>query len=155
LRKLAPEWWRAARKASPAVLLLVSVATVMADAGMVRTVAVGVAEVTGDVYPALAGVVGALGSFVTGSTTSSNALFAALQADIAEVIDVPPVLLVAAQLAGGNVGNAVAPVVVVLGAAAVGVRDRVGEVLRLVLLPAAVLLASVIVTTTVLAALLE
>ncbi len=147
LREITPSWLRASRKASPSILLLASVATVMADTGMVRTVAVGVADVTGDAFPVLAGVIGALGSFTTGSTTSSNALFSGLQADVARLIDVPPSELLASQISGGNVGNSVAPVVILLGATAAGIRERVPEVLRAVLLPAAVLLLSVVVAT--------
>ncbi len=153
LRGIVSPWLRAARKASPSVLLLASVATVMADTGMVRTVAVGVADATGPAYPALAGAIGALGSFTTGSTTSSNALFSGLQADVARLIGVPPSELLAGQISGGNVGNSVAPVVVLLGATAVGIRERMPEVLRAVLVPAAVLLLSVVTGTSVLAAL--
>ena len=143
LRELLPSWLTAARKASWSVLLFASVATVMADSGMVRTVAEGIAEATGRYYPALAGAIGALGSFTTGSTTNSNALFAGLQADVARLIDVAPGALVAAQTAGGNVGNAVAPVILLLGASAVGMRDELRPILRAVMLPAAVLLLTV------------
>jgi lactate permease len=145
LRDLVPTWLRSARRASWPVLLLASVATVMSDAGMVRAIAVGVAGVAGHAYPAMAGVIGALGSFTTGSTTTSNALFAGLQADVARILGVRPSALLAAQLSGGNVGNSIAPVVMVMGAAAVGARDQVGSILRLVIGPAAVLLLSVVV----------
>ncbi|MDP9383794.1 MAG: L-lactate permease, partial [Actinomycetota bacterium] len=96
LVELAGPWLAACRKASPSVVLLASLATVMADTGMVRTVAVGAAEATGPAFPLLAGLIGAVGSFTTGSTTSSNALFSALQADVARLIDVPPSRLLAA-----------------------------------------------------------
>jgi len=150
LRSLLPGWFKSARKSSWSVLLLASVATVMADSGMVRTIAVGIAEVAGDLYPWLAGGIGALGSFTTGSTTSSNALFSALQADVGRLIDVDPAYLLAAQLAGGNVGNAVAPVVMLLGLAAVDQRDKLSEVVRLVAIPAGVLLLTVCLLTAVL-----
>ncbi len=150
LVELAGPWLAASRKATPSVILLASLATVMADTGMVRTVAVGAAEATGPAFPLLAGLIGAVGSFTTGSTTSSNALFSALQADVARLIDVPPSALLAAQISGGNIGNSVAPMVILLGATAVGIRDQVPAILRAVLLPAAVLLASVVVGTSVL-----
>jgi lactate permease len=149
LRQLLPSWFRSARRASWPVLLLASVATVMSDAGMVRAIAVGVADVAGHAYPAMAGLIGAVGSFTTGSTTTSNALFAGLQADVARILDVQPSKLLAAQLAGGNVGNSVAPVVMVMGAAAVGARDEVGKILRMVVGPAAVLLLSVVALSVV------
>jgi lactate permease len=147
LPRLVPTWSRSALKASWSVLLLASVATVMADTGMIRALALGIEQATGRVYPALAGVVGALGSFTTGSTTSSNALFSAMQVEVAGLIDVSPTLLLAAQISGGNVGNAVAPVILLMGAAAVGAHDKVSEIFRLVRLPAAVLLLVVMATT--------
>jgi lactate permease len=55
--------------------------------------------------------------------------------------------LLAAQISGGNVGNAVAPVILLMGAAAVGAHDKVSEIFRLVRLPAAVLLLVVMATT--------
>ena len=144
---------RQAWKSSPSVVLLASVAGVLVDSGMVRVVAQGAAAATGTAYPAMAPLVGALGSFITGSTTSSNALFSSLQTDIAHLIGDRPADLLAGQLAGGNVGNSLAPVVIVLGLTAVGAARRAGDVLRMTLVPAAVLLVSAVITTCVLVAL--
>ncbi len=139
------------RKSSPSVLLLASVAGVLVDSGMVTTVAQGAAGATGAAYPAIAPLVGALGSFITGSTTSSNALFSALQVQVAGLIGDPASVLLAGQLAGGNIGNALAPVVIVLGLSAVGGgRSSTGQVLRMTLLPAAALLVSTVVATVLL-----
>ena len=152
----APVWRGALRqawKSSPSVVLLASVAGVLVDSGMVRTVAQGAAVATGQAYPAIAPLVGALGSFITGSTTSSNALFSSLQADVAHLVGDRPADLLAGQLAGGNIGNSLAPVVILLGLSAVGAARRTGEVLRLTLLPAAVLLLSAVTATWVLVAL--
>lgn len=52
-------------------------------------------------------------------------LFAGLQRDVSQLLAIPPAVLLAAQTAGGNVGNATAPVVILVGAAAVGVEDVV------------------------------
>jgi len=154
-RAWAPVWRgtvRQAWKSSPSVVLLASVAGVLVDSGMVRVVAQGAAAATGSAYPAIAPLVGALGSFITGSTTSSNALFSSLQADIAHLVGDRPADLLAGQLAGGNIGNSLAPVVIVLGLTAVGAARRAGDVLRMTLLPAAVLLVSAMATTCVLVA---
>ncbi|MBM6399983.1 L-lactate permease [Phycicoccus sonneratiae] len=150
--------WRGAlrqlRKSSPSVVLLASVAGVLVDSGMVTTVARGAAAAAGSAYPAVAPLVGALGSFVTGSTTSSNALFSALQAEVATLTGAPRADLLAGQLAGGNIGNSLAPVVIVLGLSAVGGdRSSAGRVLRTTLLPAAVLLAATVAVTSAVVAL--
>jgi lactate permease len=134
-------WLRALPKASYSILLLGCLATVLVDAGMISQLARGSAAAAGEVYPALAPVLGALGSFMTGSTTSSNALLASFQAQVAELLGVEEVLLVAAQIAGGNVGSSLAPVVVLVGVGAVGAPEAFARVVRLCLLPALGLLA--------------
>lgn len=153
-RALLVEWARSLPAASVPILLLGCVATVLIDTGMVSVLARGITTVTQGAYPLLAPWIGAVGSFMTGSTTTSNALFAALQNDVAELLDVAPAVLLGAQTAGGNVGNSLAPVVILIGATAVGTPDRVGEILRASLGPAAVLLALLSAQTMLLAALL-
>lgn len=148
-RSLLASWLRAALRASPSVLALTSVATVMADSGMIRTIALGVETATGDWYPLWAGTVGALGSFLTGSTTTSNALFSGMQADVANLLGTRSSHLMAAQLAGGNVGGILSPVVILLGTSAIGERDLMRKVLAKVAVPALVLLGSVMIMTMV------
>lgn len=143
LRKWAGSLW----SASTSVLLLAVLAMVMADTGMVEVIATGIAAVTGGAYPLLAPLVGAFGSFMTGSTTSSNALFTSLQVGIADSIGVSPAVLVAAQTVGGNIGNSIAPVVGLIGVTAVGEEADLTDVLRLLVVPAGVLLAVVAVIT--------
>jgi lactate permease len=143
-------WLRQAWKSSPSVVLLASVAGVLVDSGMVRAIATGAAEAAGRAYPVAAPFIGALGSFITGSTTSSNALFAALQHDVAALVGDQPADLLAAQTAGANVGNSLAPVVLTLGVVAVGNATSVTAVLRRTAGPAVVLLGSVLTTTVLL-----
>ena len=143
IRALVGSWTRSLPAASVSIVLLAMLALVMVDAGMIATLATGIASVAGGAYPLAAPLIGALGSFMTGSTTSSNALFAALQAQVAELIDVPATILVAGQTVGGNVGNSVAPVVILVGLGALGEEEAVGRVLRQVLPVALGLLALV------------
>jgi lactate permease len=131
------------------IVALACVTTVMIHAGMVSTLARGAVSATGSVYPALAPVVGALGSFLTGSTTSSNALFSSLQTEVAELLGAPQTVLLAAQTAGANVGNSLAPMVMVIGIGAVGGGVPIARVLRVVLVAVVVLLLVLVVTTSV------
>lgn len=71
--RLIQDWVRSLPQASLSILLLAAVATVLIDTGMVSTLARGMTEVTGSACPFLAPWVGAIGSFMTGSTTTSNA----------------------------------------------------------------------------------
>jgi lactate permease len=150
-RRMVKDWMRSLPHASLSVLLLACVATVLVDTGMVNVLARGAADVTGSAFPLLSPLVGGMGSFITGSTTSSNALFAALQRDVAELVGLPPHVLLAAQTAGGNVGNALAPVVVLIGLTAVDAVEQSSAVFRACLVPAAVLF-SVVIAGTLLAA---
>lgn len=143
------DWLRSLPQASISIVLLACVATIMADAGMVSVLARGVSEVTGSAFPALAPVVGGIGSFMTGSTTTSNALFSGFQRDVATLLDMDPSILLAAQTAGGNVGNALAPVVALIGLTAVGQPEALPHVLRRCLLPAGVLIVIVAALTLV------
>lgn len=145
LRDVLLPWVRSLPRAITPIVALTIVAAVLIDSGMTATVAAGLVGVLGGLYPVAAPAIGAVGSFTTGSTTSSNALLSSLQAESATLLELPPAALLAGQTAGGNVGNAVAPVVVAVGAMAVDATDRVSAILRRTLPPALVLLALVTV----------
>lgn len=149
-RPLLTTWLRQARSSTMSILGLTTLAAVMVDSGMIRAIASGAGSALGGAYPVIAPLIGGMGSFTTGSTTTSNALLAALQRDVATIIGVAPETMLAAQTAGGNVGNALTPVVIVIGAVALGAEERVSEMLRAALRPAAVLMAVVTAATCVL-----
>ncbi|OGL59689.1 MAG: hypothetical protein A3J27_04205 [Candidatus Tectomicrobia bacterium RIFCSPLOWO2_12_FULL_69_37] len=115
---------------SVGILSMVALASVMTASGMVGVLADGAAAVTGRVFPFVSPLVGLLGCFVTGSNTNSNILFGAFQAEVGELIGVQPVLLAAAQSAGGSLGSMVAPAKVLVGCATAGLGGREGEVFR-------------------------
>jgi lactate permease len=145
--ELAKAWLSSVQSTAISIVALACVTDVMIDSGMISTLARGVVAATGAGYPALSGLIGGLGSFLTGSTTSSNALLASLQAEVAGLLHVPATVLLAAQTAGANVGNSVAPVVVLIGISAVGGGFRPQAVLRIVLVAAGVLMAVVTALT--------
>lgn len=149
-RRSWAETWRPALrqalKSSPSVLLLASVAGILVDTGMTSAIARGAADLAGPAYAVFVPSIGALGSFITGSTTSSNALFSSLQAEVSELMGLRTGPLLAGQLAGGNIGNSLAPVVALLGISAIGGGVEMSAVLRRTLLPAMLLLAT---TTTI------
>ena len=71
------------RKTVVTICSLIALASVMNYSGMITAIASGLVAVTGDFYPLVAPMIGAIGTFVTGSDTSSNILFAKLQAHVA------------------------------------------------------------------------
>ncbi len=70
---------------------------------------------------------------VTGSDTSSNALFGALQVTAANDAGMSPTLLAAANSSGGVLGKMVSPQNLAIGAAAVGLAGKEGDLFRKVL----------------------
>ena len=68
-------------------------------------------------------MIGWLGVAVTGSDTSSNALFGALQVTAAKDAG-SPTLLAAANSSGGVLGKMISPQNLAIGAAAVGLAGR-------------------------------
>jgi lactate permease len=139
---LLRDWGRAVPLAILPVITLTVLATVLTDAGMTTLVAAGLVSTLGVWYPLVAPLVGASGSFVTGSTTSSNALLSGLQADAADLLGLQREVLLSAQTVGGNVGNSVAPVIVAVGTSTVGAARSTREILLLTLPSAGVLLAA-------------
>ena len=105
-------------------------ARVMTASGMVATLADALVAVTGGAYPFFAPVVGALGGFVTGSGTSANVLFGALQAGAAAQLDVSSALLAAGNVMGAGIGKMVCPQSIAIGTAAALIPGRAGEVFR-------------------------
>lgn len=133
-------WAHSIGSTSVSIVALACMAIVMTDTGIISILAQGAVSVTGNGYPAISPSIGALGSFMTGSTTSSNALFSPLQVHAADLVGVNQTVMLAAQTAGGNIGNAVAPVVLMVGLAAVHAPEQLSSVLRMTALAAGALL---------------
>lgn len=89
----------------------------------------------GDVWIFMAPIVGALGSFIAGSATFSNLMFASFQQAIAIDTSLNQQLVLALQMLGANGGNMIAVVNVVAACSVVGLHGKEGEVIRYTLLP--------------------
>ena len=90
-------------------------------------------SVFGPVYPFFAPMLGALGTFVTGSGTSSSALFGSVQMSTAASIGANKYWLVAANSLGVATGKMMAPQSIAIGLVAVDEAGRDGELLKKVL----------------------
>ncbi|MEE3624145.1 lactate permease LctP family transporter [Nitrospirillum sp. BR 11752] len=100
--------------------------------GLSATLALMLAE-AGKGFPFFSPILGWLGVFLTGSDTSSNALFGALQATTAQQIGVSDLLLVAANSSGGVTGKMISPQSIAVACAAVGLVGREANLLRFTL----------------------
>ncbi len=112
------------------VFLLMILASLMNDSGMVSMFARGMARLGGDIFPILSPVIGILGAFLTGSNTSSNVLFGAFQVDSAGLLNLSPYMIASTQSIGGSLGSAVAPAKIIMGTAIVGMEGAEGDILK-------------------------
>ncbi|MGY3607964.1 MULTISPECIES: L-lactate permease [unclassified Bradyrhizobium] len=112
-----------------ALFSMLAIARLMVHAGMIEALA-ETATRTGQAWPLLAPSVGAIGSFITGSTTVSNILLTDLQQATAAGLGLPMLALIAAQGFGAAVGNCAALHNIITGAATVGLQGREGDILR-------------------------
>lgn len=85
---------------------------------------------TGALFPFFSPFLGWLGVFLTGSDTSSNALFANLQAVTAQQIGVDPILTVGANTTGGVTGKMISPQSIAVACAAVGLVGKESDLFR-------------------------
>lgn len=109
--------------------LVLAFAFVANYSGLSSTLALALAH-TGKAFTFFSPFLGWVGVFLTGSDTSSNALFAALQATTAQQIGVPEVLLVAANTSGGVTGKMISPQSIAIACAAVGLVGKESDLFR-------------------------
>lgn len=111
------------------VATVLSLAYVMNLSGQTITLGLWIAG-AGGILAFLSSIIGWLGVAVTGSDTSSNSLFGALQVSAAREAGLDPTLLAAANSSGGVLGKMISPQNLAIGAAAVGLGGREGELFR-------------------------
>ena len=112
--------------------MVLSFAFIANYSGMSSTLALALAH-TGSAFTFFSPFLGWLGVFLTGSDTSANALFSALQATTAQQIGVPEVLLVAANTSGGVTGKMISPQSIAIACAAVGLVGKESDLFRFTL----------------------
>jgi lactate permease len=111
------------------VAAVLALAYVMNLSGQTITIGTWMAG-AGGLFALLSPILGWLGVAVTGSDTSSNALFGTLQVSAAHSAHLPPVLLAAANSAGGVLGKMISPQNLAIAAASVGLAGGEGELFR-------------------------
>ncbi|GAA2199589.1 L-lactate permease [Sinomonas flava] len=126
------ELWRTAVKmrfAALTIVLVLALAYVMNLSG--QTVAIGTwLAGAGGAFAFLSPILGWIGTAVTGSDTSANALFAKLQQTAGQHAGIDPALLVAANTSGGVVGKLISPQNLAIAATSVGMDGQESTILR-------------------------
>jgi lactate permease len=111
------------------VMAVLALAYVMNTSGQTGALGNWLAA-AGSAFALLSPVLGWLGVAVTGSDTSSNSLFGALQVAAAAKADLDPALMAAANSSGGVLGKMISPQNLAIAAAAVGMTGREGDIFR-------------------------
>jgi lactate permease len=122
------------------VAAVLALAYVMNLSGQTVTIGTWMAG-AGGLFALISPLLGWLGVAVTGSDTSSNALFGTLQVSAAHSAHLPSVLLAAANSSGGVLGKMISPQNLAIAAASVGLDGKEGEVFRKIIVWTAAFLA--------------
>jgi L-lactate permease len=110
------------------IAFILAIAQIMNYSGMTSSLALAFAK-TGFIFPFVAAFLGWLGVFLTGSDTSSNTLFGALQAQTAQQLgNVSPILTAGTNSSGGVMGKMISPQNLSVGAAGVNKVGSEGEI---------------------------
>jgi lactate permease len=114
------------------VMAVLALAYVMNSSGQTATLGLWMAG-AGAAFAFLSPILGWLGVGVTGSDTSSNSLFGALQVSAATKAGLSPALMAAANSSGGVLGKMISPQNLAIAAAAVGLSGKEGDIFRKVI----------------------
>ena len=122
------------------VMVVLALAFVMNLSGQTITLGTWMAG-AGGAFALLSPVLGWLGTAVTGSDTSANSLFGALQVTAANQAGLSDVLMAATNSSGGVLGKMISPQNLAIAAAAVGMNGKEGDIFRRVVVWSLVFLA--------------
>jgi len=111
------------------VMAVLGLAYVMNASGQTAALGTWMAR-AGAAFAVLSPILGWLGVAVTGSDTSSNSLFGALQVSAAKEVGLSPALMAAANSSGGVLGKMISPQNLAIAAAAVGMSGKEGHIFR-------------------------
>lgn len=112
------------------VSCLIALSSTMDFSGMIYVLGIALALATGSLYPLFAPAIGCIGTFLTGSDTSSNILFGKLQANVAQNIGVDNSWLAAANTAGATGGKIISPQSIAVATSAIGQQGKEGEIMK-------------------------
>lgn len=116
-------------KTAATVVSVVVLAKIMGYSGMVDSISKMVASASGRFFPFLAPALGALGTFLTGSDTSSNVLFGNLQKQTATRLNMNVEWLVSSNASGATAGKMISPQSITIATSATDLSGKEGTLL--------------------------
>jgi lactate permease len=115
-----------------AIMAMIGIGYITRYCGMDATMGMAMAS-TGAGFPFFGTLIGWLGVALSGTDAGSNALFGSLQVITANKLHLSPILMGAANSAGGVMGKMIAAQSLVIGCAATGQEGQEGALFRAVL----------------------
>jgi lactate permease len=109
--------------------VIFGLATVFNFSGMANTMAHGFSQI-GPTFLVLAPVIGFIGVALSGSNTSTNALFGGFQYSVGGLLHMPPLLLPSLSSVGAEIGKPIAPQTTSVGVSTSRYVRREGQVIR-------------------------
>lgn len=123
---------RRMRYSLAAILAMLGLGFVTRYSGMDAVMGLAMAN-TGKLFPLFGTLIGWLGVALTGTDAGSNALFGSLQVITANRLGLSPVLMAAANSAGGVMGKMIDAQSIIVACAATGQQGKEGDLFRAVL----------------------
>ena len=114
------------------IIAVIATAKVMGYSGMTNQIADTAVDFTGAAYPAIAAFLGSVGTYITGSATSSCVLFGKLQVMASQAIgasEAGQAWVAAANATGACAGKMISPLTIAIGSAAIGVKGADAQLL--------------------------
>lgn len=127
--RLSGKTARQMTRSAATIVCIVALAKVLGYSGMIDTIALALTDIAGTFYPLAAPVLGMLGTFITGSDTSSNILFGQLQKQVALTIGASPLWIAAANTSGACIGKIISLQSIAIAGIAADIANREGELL--------------------------
>jgi lactate permease len=121
--------WRQLRLAIFTVMLIIGLAYLYNYSGMSYTLGLAISKV-GAIFPFFSVFLGWIACFLSGSDTSSNALFGNLQVVAARQLNLSPLLMAASNSSGAVMSKMISPQNVSTGVSTTGLAGKEGLIIR-------------------------
>lgn len=112
------------------IIAIMATAKLMGYSGMISSIALMFVTVTGSFYPLFAPLLGAIGTFVTGSGTSASVLFGGLQLETSVALNLNQAWITASNTAGAVMAKMISPQSIAVAVAAVSLQGKESALLK-------------------------
>lgn len=130
IRQIFSKSYNKASSSVITIFMLMLLASLMTDSGMIYMFALGISRFSGAFFPIISPLIGILGAFLTGNNTTSNVLFGAFQVDTARILGYSPQIIAASQSVGGAIGSAIAPAKIIMGISVLEMKNPESDVVK-------------------------